>query len=201
MRLPAWPKPATRWPRPDFLARPARAPWLAWAWLVAGALALAVAAQDVVTVVEQRESVRRELDRWQAVRPRAPSPVPAAAPRVAPQAVAAARAVADQLAHPWERWLMAVERHAAPGVQWLSLEHDVAGGSLRLTGSAPARDQVVRTLEALALQPGVDDLLLVRIETLAPTAGQAATGTGPAAWRFELALRMVGASQPAGGDR
>jgi Fimbrial assembly protein (PilN) len=201
----SWPRPAARWPRPDFIARPPRAPLLAWLLLVVGALAAAVALDDWLALTQRREDTTRELDRLQALRPPAANrpPVRAAAP-ASPAAAAAAHEVTRQLQHPWRDVLQAIERQAAPGVQWLRMEHDTARGDLRLTGVADQRDDVTATLESLARVPLLRDLMLIRIEAPEPPASASAPpaaqpASGGAMLRFEISLRVVGAVANAAG--
>ena len=174
--------PATRWPQPDFLPRPLRPPLLAWLWLVCGAVALGLAVDDWLALDEARGDVRRQAERWQAqVRPAAArSNVPSAATA---GAVVAARSLARRFEHPWRSLFEATERRAADEVHWLRLEHDGERGDVRLEGSAPSRDAVLKTLDALAAAPGWSDVMLLRIES-------AGTPAAPApGMRFELRAR------------
>jgi hypothetical protein len=78
--------------------------------------------------------------------------------------VLAAHRVALELAHPWRSLLEGVEAGAAKGTHWLRLEHDAAGGDLRLTAMAPNRDAVLRTMDTLAGTEGWTDVMLLRVE-------------------------------------
>jgi Tfp pilus assembly protein PilN len=195
----SWPRPAARWPRPDFIARPPRAPLLAWMLLMVGALAAAVALDDWLALAQRREDTTRELDRLQALRlPVASRHQARTAAPASPAAVASAHEVTRQLQHPWREVLQAIERQAAPGVQWLRMEHDTARGDLRLTGVADRRDDVTATLESLARVPLLRDLMLIRIEAPEPPASASAPpaaqpATVGAGLRFEISLRVAGA--------
>lgn len=151
-----------RWPLPDFLPRPARPPWLAWAALACAALLCALVADEVLALQGEREAVARELERARAAaRPARAEVPPAPAPR---ETLLAAQGVARRLAHPWGELLGAVESAAAPGLRWVRLEHDAERGDMRLSALAPHRDAVLATLDRLAALPGWSEVSLQRLE-------------------------------------
>ncbi|WP_341893282.1 hypothetical protein [Variovorax sp. YR752] len=181
----------TRWPQPDFLPRPARPPLLAWAALLCMSGVLALAVDEWLVLEAARDEVRAQIER---VRPaderralRAGSRAGATGAQPARGAAEAAQALSRAIEHPWRTLFESSERHAAAGLRWLRLEHDAERGDVRLAGTAPDRRAVLKTLEALAADPGWDDVLLLRIE--APAAGES-TGEGV---RFELRARLAGA--------
>lgn len=187
-----WQHAAAPWPRPDFLPRPVRPPALAWLCVLAGALGLAVALDDWLAVASQRGDLAREIERWQlAARPRSAARPPVA--EASPAAVAAAAAITRRLEHPWKNVFESAEQRPAAGVRWLRLEHDAERGDLRLEGSAPSRDAVLQTLDALAAAPGWHDVLLLRVES------GAAPGLPAQGLRFEVRAQHGGvatASEP-----
>lgn len=194
----AWPfAAATRWPQPDFLPRPARPPLLAWAALLCMSGVLALAVDEWLVLETAREELRAQIERARpADERRAPRPGAGSA-RPAPGAAEAAQALSRAIVHPWHTLFESSERHAAAGLRWLRLEHDAERGDVRLAGTAPDRRAVLKTLEALAGDPGWDDVLLMRIE--APPAGES-VGEGV---RFELRARLggVGGADSAAGAR
>ncbi len=184
-----WQRAAAPWPRPDFLPRPVRPPALAWLCLLAGAVALAVALDDWLAVESQRGDLAREIERRQlAARPRNAARPPTA--EASPTTVAAAAAIARRLEHPWRNVFEAAEQRPAAGVRWLRLEHDAERGDLRLEGSAPSRDAVLQTLDALAAAPGWREVLLLRIES------GAAPGLPVQGLRFEVRAQHGGVATP-----
>lgn len=188
----AWPfAAATRWPQPDFLPRPARPPWLAWAALLCMSAVLALAVDEWLVLETAREELRAQIERARPAGERRTPRASVAGTAPAPGAAEAAQALSRALEHPWRTLFESSERHAAAGLRWLRLEHDAERGDVRLAGSAPDRRAVLKTLEALAGDPGWDDVLLLRIE--APPAGEGA-GEGV---RFELRARLGGAGPAA----
>lgn len=166
-----------RWPSPDFLPQPPRTPRLAWAGLVCGVLVSGLAVDEWLALDAARDELRRQTDRLQsAARPEKPPP---SAPAVRPEAARAAQALARRLDHPWRSLFESSERLAADEVRWLRLEHEAERGEVRLEASAPSRDAVLKTLDALAAAPRWSEVMLLRVE---------AAGGAPGL-RFELRAR------------
>jgi hypothetical protein len=187
-----WPRQAgAQWPRPDFLPQPKRPPWLAWAWLICGALALALAVDDWITLIEARSVVERQIARWRPASAARVAAAPGAAATAPAGAASAAVALTRRLAHPWQTLFETTERYAPVEVQWLRLEHDADRGDLRLEAVAPSRDAVRTTLDSLTGAGGLDDVMLVRVEV----AG--ASTAAPPGLRFELRARFGAATDAA----
>jgi len=184
---------AHRWPLPEFLPRPVRPPLLAWAWLLCGALALAIAVDDALALQARRADLQAQLDRWQALARVKTAPRAATAGTPAPTAAAAtaAQTVARGLEHPWLALFESTERLAGPGVRWLRLTHDAERGEVRLEASAARRDALLRTLDGFAAEPAWSDVMLLRVEDAGVTAASAGAGL-----RFELRARF-GPAAPA----
>lgn len=182
-------RPATRWPKADFLPAPRRPPWLAWLWMGCAALVLAVAVDDWLALDAEREDLRALVERSQAARRASPAAAPARS-TVPAGAALAASAVVRRLVHPWRSLFEAAEQRAAEPVRWLRMDHDAERGDVRLEGVAPSRDAVLKTLDGLAAQPGWSDLSLLRVE-LADAAAPTATAGG--GLRFELRARLAAA--------
>lgn len=182
-----WSFPAARgWPQPDFLPRPARPPWLAWAALLCASAVLALAVDEWIALDAAREQLHARIARL----PERPVAEARSGPPVAPPGAAeAAQGLANALAHPWEQLFESSERHAANGVRWLRLDHDAGRGSVRLDGVAPDRRAVLATLESLAADSNWSDVLLLRIEAAVPD------DPGERMVRFELRGRLGGASR------
>lgn len=178
--------PATRWPKADFLPAPVRPPLLAWLGMGCAALVFALALDDWMALEAAREELRSRVDRWQAAQRVSSAPAPARS-SVPAGAAAAAAAVVRRLDHPWRGLFEATEQRTAEPVRWLRLEHDAERGDVRLEGAAPSRDDVLKTLDALAAAPGWSDLMLLRIESADAAAG--------GSLRFELRARLA-ASEP-----
>lgn len=172
-----WSKAGARWPQPDFLAKRAHPPALAWAWLVCGALLLALAVDEWSELETARSELQRQTERLR-LPPRARPVTAAPAPR--PEAAQAAQRLVQRLDHPWRTFFEATERHAAVDVHWLRLEHDAERGDVRLEALAPNREAMLRTLDALAAAPRWSELLLLRVEA------------APFGQRFELRARHGG---------
>lgn len=183
----AWSFPAARgWPQPDFLPRPARPPWLAWAALLCASTVLALAVDEWVALDAAREQLQARIARL----PERPAAEPRSGlPATSPGAAEAAQGLANALAHPWQQLFESSERHAASGVRWLRLDHDAERGSVRLDGVAPDRRAVLATLESLAADARWSDVLLLRIEAAAPDVA------GERLVRFELRGRLGGTNR------
>lgn len=185
----AWSFAATTgWPQPDFLPRPARPPWLAWAALLCASAVLALAVDEWIALDAARQQLHARIDRLPE---RSPAEPRARQAMAAPGAAEAAQGLAKALAHPWQQLFESSERHAAVGVRWLRLEHDADRGSVRLDGVAPDRRAVLGTLESLAADARWSDVLLLRIEAAAPD------DAGRRQVRFELRGRLGGMSREA----
>jgi hypothetical protein len=141
-------------PGPDFMHPVPRPGGLAWTWLGASLLALAVAGGEA-------------RGAWQARTQAAALALPAAqrpAPVVADAAGAAARrALQRRLAHPWRDVFAASESPAAAGIAWLSLDHQ-AGGDLHLQGRAATAESAQQAAQALRAVPHWRQVLVSRLE-------------------------------------
>lgn len=172
------------WPRPEFLAGPRHRPALAWLWTGAALLVCAFAASDWLAARDELASQRERLAR--ALRHSNPaSPRPRAAAASAPaeaDAIRAARAVMERIAHPWDRILANVEAETPSGVQWLQLDHDADDANLRLEGAADDVGDVMQFIDGLSDRSGWTDVVLGRLHT---ADGPEASAT-PVRWRFEL---------------
>lgn len=180
---------AAGWPQPDFLPRPARPPWLAWAALLCASAVLALAIDEWIALDAAREQLQARIARL----PERPVAETRSGPTSTPPGAAeAAQGLAKALAHPWQHLFESSERHAASGVRWLRLDHDAERGNVRLDGVAPDRRAVLSTLESLAADARWSDVLLLRIEAAA-----AEDAPGERMVRFELRGRIGGASREA----
>ena len=150
------------WPAPDFVPRRNRPPPVAWVLLVVGVATLALAVADLAALNRQRDEALQGLARWQRQALPPVHTVAVAAPDAA--AVRTARAIARSLQYPWRDVLLSAEAAAAPGVQWLRLEHDAERGDVRLEGVAPGAEAVLRSLEALTGARGWHDVTLTRTD-------------------------------------
>jgi hypothetical protein len=172
------------WPRPEFLAGPSRRPALAWLWTGAALVVCALAASDWLAARDELASQRERLAR--ALRhsnPATPRPPAAAASNPAEaDAIRAARAVIERIAHPWDRILANVEAETPSGVQWLQLDHDADDPGLRLEGAAPDVADVMRFIDGLSDRPGWTDVVLGGLHV----AEGPETAPTRARWRFEL---------------
>jgi hypothetical protein len=184
-----------RWPRPEFLAMPARPPALAWFWAATGALVLGVMVADAVGLQRQIDeqglrlsAVTQRTARSTPLRSVVPVAVTSAADSA--QAVRAAQQVAHDLAHPWGAILASVESETPAGLQWLLLDHAVDSPDLRLEGLAPDVASVMGLVDALSARVGWSNVVASRLQ--APDAREPAA-SGPR-WRFELSA-VVNAKQ------
>ena len=179
-----------RWPRPEFLALPARPPALAWVWATTGALVLAATLVEAEGLQQQidaqglrlSEATQQNLRLARLARPRSAASVAVNSAAHSPQAVRAAQQVAHDLAHPWGPILASVESETPPGLQWLLLDHSVDSPDLRLEGLAPDVASVMGLVDALSARVGWSNVVASRLQ--APDAREPAA-PGPR-WRFEL---------------
>ncbi len=157
------------WPEPDFLPGKPRAPAMAWLWVAAGAISLAVAAGDVGDLRERIEQAQYRVARSQhaleasAARPGrgTPGPVSVAAPGRAlrnttpfddVKAMARAARLEQRIDHPWNRLLPSIEAATPADIQWLSMEHDVDRPEIRLEGVATDVHVALGFVAALSAQ-------------------------------------------------
>jgi hypothetical protein len=170
-----------RWPHPDFLARRAHAPWVAWALLGVGAACAALAVDDWLAL---RGAVEDARDRFALAVRREPRPTPAvpAAQAPDPGAAQAARRIAARLQHDWPRVLVTTEQAASDSVHWQRIEADADSRQVRLEGRAADRDAVARVVAHLQQAPSWHDVILTRLESDARG--------GAALWRFELRAQI-----------
>ena len=185
----------TRWPRPEFLALPARPPALAWIWAATGALVLAATVVEAMGLEQQIDDQRSRLSKATQRAVRSPPPgsvVPLAVSSTAGsgQAVRTAQQVAHDLAHPWGAILASVESETPAGLQWLLLDHGVDSPDLRLEGLAPNVASVMGLVDALSARVGWSNVVASRLQ--APDA-RVLAAPGPR-WRFELSA-VVDAKQ------
>jgi len=191
------------WPQPDFLARAARRPALAWCCGVAGLVVAALALNDWLAARHDLDAQRDRLAR--ASQRMAPAP---ARPRIAASgplvpevdAIRAAQRVVDRIDHPWDRILANVEAETPADLQWLELEHDADEATLRLEGAAGDVRSVLQVVDNLSDRPGWSDVVLGRLRTA--DARELAASTPP--WHFELHAsidaRRLALARP-GGER
>ena len=185
----------TRWPRPEFLALPARPPALAWIWAATGALVLAATVVEAMGLEQQIDDQRSRLSKATQRAVRSPPPgsvVPVAVGSTAGSglAVRTAQQVARDLAHPWGAILASVESETPAGLQWLLLDHGVDSPDLRLEGLAPNVASVMGLVDALSARVGWSNVVASRLQ--APDA-RVLAAPGPR-WRFELSA-VVDAKQ------
>ncbi len=139
---------------PDFLRPQARPGLLAWCWLAAAVLVLAVTAWDAWQAWRLSEQARQVA---LPVVPRRVEPVAAPVDRT--------RAVLRQrLNHPWAAVFLASEAPGAAGLRWVALDHQ-AGGELRLQGLAKDPTAVQQLAAQLRRQPAWQRVLVSRLET------------------------------------
>ena len=187
-----------RWPRPEFLALPARPPVLAWVWAATGALVLAATVVEATGLQQQLDEQGSRLSKATQQNLRlarlahARSVAPVAVNRTADsaQAVRAAQQVAHDLSHPWGLILSSVESETPAGLQWLLLDHGVDSPDLRVEGLAPDVASVMGLVDALSARVGWSNVVASRLQ--APDARELAA-SGPR-WRFELSA-VVDAKQ------
>ena len=179
-----------RWPRPEFLALPARPPALAWVWAATGAVVLAATVVEAAGLQQQideqgsrlSKATQQNLRLARSAPPRSVMPVATHSAADSAQAVRAAQQVAHDLAHPWGAILASVESETPAGLQWLLLDHGVDSPDLRLEGLAPDVASVMGLVDALSARVGWSNVVAGRL--LAPDARELAA-PGPR-WRFEL---------------
>ena len=183
----------TRWPRPEFLALPARPPALAWVWAATGALVLAVTVVEAAGLQQQideqgsrlSKATQQTLRLTRSAPPRSVVPVAVSSTADSAQAVRTAQQVAHDLAHPWGAILASVESETPAGLQWLLLDHGVDSPDLRLEGLAPDVASVMNLVDALSARVGWSNVVAGRLQApVAPDTREAAA-PGPR-WRFEL---------------
>ncbi len=179
-----------RWPRPEFLALPARPPALAWVWAATGALVLAVTVVEATGLQQQideqgsrqSKATQQNLRLTRSAPPRSVVPVSVSSTADSAQAVRTAQQVAHDLTHPWGAILASVESETPAGLQWLLLDHGVDSPDLRLEGLAPDVASVMGLVDALSARVGWSNVVASRLQ--APDARELAA-SGPR-WRFEL---------------
>lgn len=187
-------RPSALWPAPDFLPRPRRTPWLAWALLVAGSLAFGLAGFDWWTTKQAAAQSQQRLARWQQeLRPVRAVATRASASAQTEAGATAAQALSRRLDHPWQTLFQATETEAAPGVRWLRLEHDAERGTVRMEGVANDLAAVIRGLDVLSAAAAWHEVSLMRVDAGAVVSGGLA---GPL--RFELRARHGGADEAPG---
>jgi hypothetical protein len=140
---------------PDFLHPVPRPGALAWAWLGAALLTLAVAGHEAQGAWQARAQA--------AARLREPAVASAADTTAAAAQAAAERAIRQRLAYPWRAVFGASETPAAAALAWLALDHQ-AGGELHLQGRAAAAEAVQQAAAALRSVPHWQQVRVARLE-------------------------------------
>jgi hypothetical protein len=188
-------RPALHVPAFDFVAGPPRPPALAWALLACGVLAALASATDLWAARERLAEERQGADRWQAAAARQ-RPAPPAATRTQRDSRAAAAAatataareaawkVARSLQHPWPEVFAAVDAATPAGVSWTALQHEAARPEMRLEGVATDNAAAFALVDALAVQPAMDAVMLTRLDR--DDKARPAGGV-----RFEIGLRLL----------
>ncbi len=175
----------SHWPQPDFLARAPRRPAVAWLWLAAALVVAALVADDWIgahrDLAEQQQRLARALQRLPAAAAR-PRPPAAGASAADADAIRAARAVVDRVAHPWDQILANIEAETPGGLQWLALDHDADDPAVRLEGNAVDVAAVLHFVDNLADHPGWSEVVLGRLRS---AEGREADAAAPG-WHFEL---------------
>lgn len=78
--------------------------------------------------------------------------------------IAAVRAVAEELALPWEALFQTLERSDRPEVKLLTLEPDVKRRKIRLTAETQDADEMLGYIETLTKQPMLRDVFVTSHE-------------------------------------
>jgi len=139
----------TRLPRPDFLARAPQPGVLAWAAAGTGALVLALAVADVLSLQRRIADQQVQLETQLAAADATARITPTRAPRTPTATVADTRAadaearVLRRLGYPWQQLFTTLEEATPAGVQWLALDHTSDHTNDRTSGqtSGPASDR------------------------------------------------------------
>jgi hypothetical protein len=177
------------WPQPDFAARPARRPALAWWCGAAGILVAALSVNDWMTarhdLDKQRERLAHASQRALPLVARARTTASGVSVPEA-EAILAAQRVVDRIEHPWDRILANVEAETPQGLQWLELDHDADEAALTLSGAAGDVRTVLQLVDNLSDRPGWSDVVIGRLRS---ADAREAAGVMPP-WRFELRAQL-----------
>lgn len=190
-----------RWPRPEFLALPARPAALAWLWAATGALMLAATLVEAAELQQQiddhgsrlSQATQQNLRLARSAAPRSVVPIASQSSASSAQAVRAAQQVAHDLAHPWGAILAGIESETPAGLQWLLLDHGVDSPDLRLEGLAPDVAIVMNLVDALSARVGWSNVVASRLQAPVAPDPRESAAPGPR-WRFELSA-VVDAKQ------
>lgn len=201
----------TSWPKPDFLSPRRHIPVLAWVWAATGALVLALAVTEAVSMAQaiDRQTVQLTQATLRLARatPARSTPsivnranmTPETAPDSDADAIRAAQRVLAQLGHPWGQILATVEAETPAGLQWLLLDHASNGPDLRFEGQAPDVSTALQLVDALSMRPGWSGVVLTRLQAPEPRDADVAVPN----WQFEIAavldVQRVCAAPPGAG--
>jgi len=134
--------------------------------LIGGMLLLGVVYQFKQIAADIRSWEVREAHFVQQQKESRQSRVPVARIRkVTQQEIKQVNAVLQQLDLPWEQLFDALEMADSPDIALLSLQPDVSGQTVRLTGEARHLAAVVQYVQALELEPALKHAHLVSYKT------------------------------------
>ena len=139
----------------NFVADGERRSALAWALLIAGALALAVAADDYAAAAAANERLAGQVERLKRKAKAAPAAVAAPGQKSAP----AERR--DAAPAPWDSLLREIELAADARVALLSLDTDTAARRTRIVAEAKNIDDALAFAARLRDSPLIDAVVLV----------------------------------------
>jgi hypothetical protein len=140
----------------NFVADGERRPVLAWALLVAGALALAVAADDFAAAASDNDRLAGQAEHLKR-KAKSTSAAVAAAP--GQKSALAERREAPR--PPWDSLLSEIELAADARVALLSLDTDAAARRTRIVAEAKTIDDALAFAARLRDSPLIDDVLLL----------------------------------------